>query len=196
MTWLEATGAILVIVNIALIVRRSLWNFPFGIAASAIYFVVMGRVGLYSGALLQLLFIAVQLYGWWNWRRFIGGGNELPVATMGGAQRWRWFAAAAVAALAWGTVMDLATDAHLPYPDAALSSASIVCQALIALRRVEGWVVWIGVNLGAIALFVSQTLFVTAALYVILLALSVLGLRAWWTAARTRTQPAEPALTR
>lgn len=183
MGWLEWTAAALILVNVALAARRSILNYPFGIVASALYFVIFWQAKLYGGALLQILFIAAQIYGWWNWRRFAAAG-ELPVERMGWKERGLWFAGFTALALVWGGIMSALTDARVPFPDAALSSASIACQLLVALRRVEGWVVWIGVNIGAISLFASQGFYATVALYVVLLALSVLGLRSWFVASQ------------
>jgi nicotinamide mononucleotide transporter len=44
---------------------------------------------------------------------------------------------------------------------------------------VQAWALWIGVNLIAVALFASQSLWLTALLYLILLALSVIGWQRW-----------------
>ena len=175
---LEWPAAVLAIFNLVLIAHRSLWNYPVGIAAALLYFLVLGQARLYSAALLQILLVLVQLFGLWNWSRFTERGI-LPVQSMTLRERWIWLLGFGLLAALWGELMSIATHASLPFADALLSTASIASQALLALRRVEGWVVWVGVNIGAIALFTSQGLFVTAGLYLVLLALSVLGLRSW-----------------
>ena len=175
---LEWPAALLAIINLVLIARRSLWNYPFGIAAALLYFLVLGQARLYSAALLQILLVLVQLFGWWNWSRFLERG-DLPVTSMSARERWVWLLGFGLLAGLWGELMSIATDASLPFADALLSTASIASQALLALRRLEGWIVWVAVNIAAIALFISQALFVTAGLYLVLLVLSVLGLRSW-----------------
>lgn len=185
---IELAGAAAVVVNIVLIERRSLWNYPFGLLASALYFFVFLEAKLYSGALLQLLLIAIQIWGWRNWRQAEVGG-DIPVSTMSNGTRLLWLCGIVAGSLLWGMAMGAMTDARLPLADALLSGASIASQALVAARRVEGLVVWVCVNIGAIVFFLGQSLFATAALYVLLLYLS---LRALWAWSRADT-PARPA---
>ena len=71
------------------------------------------------------------------------------------------------------------TDAAVPYVDAMVAGLSISAQTLMALRRVESWVLWIAVDVLAIELFLSRGLILTAGLYCLFLALAVSGLVAW-----------------
>ena len=179
--WIEAIAAGLLIINIVLIARRSLWNYPVGLAAAGLYFLIFVDTRLYSAALLQVVLFVVQLFGWWNWRRFLAA-QDLPVTRMSMLARCAWLLALALLAGGWGTVMSATTDARVPYFDALLSIASLGAQSLFALRLVEGWIVTAGVNLGAIVLFTREQLYTTAALFALLLLLSVAGLRSWWRA--------------
>jgi nicotinamide mononucleotide transporter len=54
---IAATGFTLVCVILA--VKRSLWQFPFGILGTALGFFVFWRAQLYSSAVLQPIFMAV-----------------------------------------------------------------------------------------------------------------------------------------
>ena len=63
----ENWAALLGLINVAILVRRSIWNYPFGILSVALYTYVFFTAGLYSDTLLQPYFLLMQLYGWWNW---------------------------------------------------------------------------------------------------------------------------------
>jgi nicotinamide mononucleotide transporter len=63
MSLLELIAVMLGVGNIALLVRRSIWNYPFGIAMVALYFLIFWEAKLYSDMLLQLFFLVVQLWG-------------------------------------------------------------------------------------------------------------------------------------
>src|ERR1700743_2397110 len=67
MSTTEIIAAILGVANIVLLVRRSVWNYPFGLAMVALYGWVFFAARLYSDAGLQVFFFVVQIYGWWNW---------------------------------------------------------------------------------------------------------------------------------
>jgi nicotinamide mononucleotide transporter len=181
---LELLAMALGLVNIVLLVRRSIWNFPFGLAMVAITGVLVFEARLYSDAVLQVFFFAAQIYGWWAWAH--AGGREGPVRVtrLSWPARAVWAAAIALLGLAWGAAMRGYTDAALPFVDSTLAVASMAAQILLARRCLENWVLWILVDVGTIAMYLSKDLSGLALLYVAFLILSALGLRAWRRAER------------
>jgi nicotinamide mononucleotide transporter len=177
---IEIVAALLGLVNVTLVVRRSVWNYPFGIAMVALYFFVFLDAKLYSDALLQLFFLVVQFYGWWNWQRSRAQAGEVVVLRLGGAERAAWLAGVAVATAGWGLLMHRLTDAAYPWWDAGVAMMSIAAQILMSRRYVENWVLWIAVDLVAIPLYAARGLWLTSGLYVVFLALACWGLVDWW----------------
>jgi nicotinamide mononucleotide transporter len=175
----EAIAFVLGVVNVTLVVRRSIWNYPFGIAMVALYAVVFAEARLYSDMLLQFFFIAVNAYGWISWRRHRAATGVVTVEGMATAERWRWALATAAIALMWGGAMHRFTDASLPWWDAAVAAASIAAQWLMARRKWENWVLWIAVDIGSIGLYLVKELWLTALLYLIFLVLAAWGLVDW-----------------
>ena len=180
----EIVASLLGVANIVLLVRRSLWNYPFGLAMVAIYAWVFAAARLYSDALLQLFFFAFQLYGWWAWARADAAAGEVAVVRLAAAARGRWLAAAVVATLLWGLAMRTWTDAAFPFWDAAIAVFSVAAQILLARRVLENWVLWIAVDAGAIALYAARGLYLTAGLYILFLLLATSGLVSWARAER------------
>src|SRR6187549_2897858 len=98
---IEIAAALLGVINILLVVRRSVWNYPFGIAMVALYFFVFWDAKLYSDALLQIFFLLIQIYGWWAWLRATQVDHGVAVDWLGGKARARWIVATAAAILIW-----------------------------------------------------------------------------------------------
>ena len=92
MIWVEPLAALLGLANIVLIVRRSVWNYMFGLLMVALYFFVFLDARLYSDALLQIFFFAVQIYGWWHWARVEAEVGEVVVERLSTRQRLAWSA--------------------------------------------------------------------------------------------------------
>src|ERR1044072_2044069 len=111
MTVLEGVAAGLGVLNVALVVRRSVWNYPFGLVMVALYFFVFAEAKLYSDALLQIFFFVVQLYGWVNWVRARSTAGEVPVGRLSARERFVWSLGTMIASLAWGLLMARYTDA-------------------------------------------------------------------------------------
>lgn len=179
MSSLEWIAAALGLVCVALAVRRNLWTYAFGVVSTGMLAFVVFEAKLYSQALLQLFFVAINAYGFVNWRRAKADVGEVAVERMRGREVAAWLAVGVVATLAWGLAMDRLTDAAQPLGDAAISVASVVAQLLMARRRLENWVLWIAVDVASIPLFSAQGLDVVAGLYAIYLALAVWGLIDW-----------------
>jgi len=128
----------------------------------------------------------VQVYGWRLWMRVGGQEEKVDVRWLGWPARAGWLAFIGLAALSLGTVMHRFTNAAMPYPDAAITAASIAAQFLLSFRRIENWILWIAIDAGAIALYILRDLQLTAGLYCVFLVLSVLGLREWMAAGSQR----------
>ena len=183
MSPVEGVAALLILINVWLVARRSIWNYAFGIAGVAIYGVVFFRAKLYSDTLLQVFFLIVQFYGLWQWRRSQRDAGEVVVERLTGTARLRWAAGIALAILGWGWLMHRFTDASFPWWDASVAMISVAAQYLMSVRKLENWWLWILANLVSIGLYAAKALWITTGLYVLLLGIAVLGL-ARWRAAR------------
>lgn len=180
---LEWVAAGLGVANVALLVRRSLWNYPFGIAMVVLYAAIFWRTKLYSDALLQVFFLFAQIYGWQQWLAGRADDGAVAVRSLTGRARLGWLAAIVVLTLVWGTAMHWLTDAAVPYWDAGVAMASVAAQILLAKRYVDNWPVWVAVDVAAIALYASKDLWLTAGLYGVFLILALAGWREWRLAA-------------
>jgi nicotinamide mononucleotide transporter len=180
---IEALAAALVVVNVALVAGRNVWNYPVALLAVAIYGWVFAGARLYSDALLQGFFFAANLYGWANWTRSRADAGEVVVLTLDPATRAAWLIGGAGACFVWGALMHRYTDASYPWWDAGIAIASVAAQVMQARRAIESWWVWIAVDVASVPLYAAKGLWFTAALYVVLLGLAIYGLVDWRRAA-------------
>ncbi len=153
---------------------------PLAITSALIYLFLFRRSGLYGEAAFQLMFVAVSLWGWWQWR-FGQRGDGEPLVVRDLPWRGRWIVAA-LTLLAWpivGAIIDRNTDSTVPYADALPTVASVTGQWLLARKYVQNWPTWLAVNLFSVGLFAYKSLWVTALLYAVFALLSILGWRAW-----------------
>jgi len=184
MDTLELVAVALGLANIGLLVRRSIWNYPFGMAMVALYIVIFREARLYGEAALQVFFFVVQGWGWWLWARAEGLTRMVEVTWMSGRARAAALVLVAASGLGIGWAMARWTDAALPYADAAIAGASVVAQVLLALRRVENWALWIAIDVLSIGVYIHRELYLTAGLYVVFLGFATAGLVEWAKAAR------------
>jgi len=184
MVTLEWTAAGLGVLNIALLIFRSVWNYPFGIAMVALYIFVFWEERLYAEAALQVFFILANAWGWWLWLKVGGEDNRVPVRWLDWPSRVVWATVTAALSLNLGWVMYRFTDAVMPYADSAIAGASVAAQLLLAFRRIENWILWIVIDVASILVYINRGLYPTAGLYGGMLVMSLIGLREWIVSTR------------
>jgi nicotinamide mononucleotide transporter len=186
-SWLEIVAFVLALWMVVANMRVQLIAWPLAIASSAAYLLLFAHSKLYGEAGLQLLFIAVAAWGWWQWRF----GRQAD----GSALRVRWLAwrerlaLAALTLAAWpalGALLDRFTDSDVPYWDALPTAGSVAGQWLLGRQYVENWPVWVAVNAVSMGLFAWKELWLAALLYGLFLLMALWGWRAWQRLAAAR----------
>jgi nicotinamide mononucleotide transporter len=144
--------------------------------STAIYAAVFHGAGLPMQAALQVVYVALSAYGWYAWR---------PQSASSPARRWPMrhhlvaLAAVGILTAASAPLAARYALAAAPVADSLGTWASLFATWLLARRVVENWLWWIAIDLGLTALFVTQGLEVTAALYLAYALMAVAGWRSW-----------------
>ncbi len=187
-SWYEALGFSAGVLAVWLTARGNVWNFPIGIANSALYVVVFFKQGFNADGGLSVLYVLLGFQGWYLW--LYGGAlkTELPVtrADIRDARQTLAFLAVGLPILLLYTHW---LNGAAPFLDALLTALSLVAQVLLNRRRLENWIVWIVANAIYVPLFYSRQMYPTSVLYAIYLALALSGYRQW----RNDAVPREPA---
>ena len=179
-TRIELVAFVLAIAMVFLNIRVNPVAWPLAIASSALYFLLFWQHRLYGDASLQILFIVVAGWGWWQWLKGReADGRALHVRYLGTRGRWIALGAFALAWPAVGLFLKHWTDTDVPWWDAFPTAASLIGQWLLGRKYVENWLTWIVVNVVSVALFAYKGLWLTTVLYLIFIAMSFAGWRAW-----------------
>lgn len=181
------TGA----VGVWLTVREHIWNWPIGIANAAFFVALFFDARLFADMALQLVYIVLGVLGWYWWLR---GGAQRSALRVAHADRWTLLALAVLGGVATGgfTLFLRSVGDAAPFLDALTTMLSLAAQYLLTRKFVENWYVWITADLIYIALYSSRGLYLTAALYVIFLAMCLLGLRTWRASLPPAPVPPQP----
>ena len=125
MSPLELLAAVLILANVALVARRSVWNYAFAIGGVTLYAWVFFEAKLYSDMALQGFFLVVNVYGWRHWSRSLADVGEVRVGRLTDPARLAWLAGIVTATLGWGWTMHRLTDAALPFVDAGIAMRAL-----------------------------------------------------------------------
>lgn len=179
-TWPEQVATVLGVLFVWLAMRESLWNFPVGLVQAAIFGWVCFQGRLFSETVLQAVFIAAMIYGWWHWSR--GGRDHRPleVQRLSARAAVAWVAGTLALWGVWGWGMARFTPAALPWWDGFVFASSVASQWLQSRKALENWVGWIIANTVGVGVFWAKGYYWFAALYFLFWLLAWAGLRAWW----------------
>ena len=83
MTTIEIVAALFGVAGVWLSVRQNVWNWPIGIVNVALYVAVFYQAKLYADMGLQVIYIGLALYGWYQWLYGGPGRTTLPVRRAG-----------------------------------------------------------------------------------------------------------------
>lgn len=183
----EITAVILGLISVYLVTRQNVWCYPLGIISVFIYIFIFFEVKLYADMGLQVFFIVLQAYGWYEW---LYGGKDHTALLVTWASRRIYsitalFVAGATALL--GYSLHQMTDASLPYVDSFLAVVSMAAQWMMAKKYVENWILWMIVNIGSIGMYGVKGLYVTMILYAVFFGLAILGYAEWKRSIKRQT---------
>lgn len=193
---LEWVAAGLGVINIALLVFRSQWNFAFAIASVSLYVFIFFNSRLYAESGLQVFFILANVWGWLVWRRSLNAREDesrVAVRWLDWRSRIIWLTVTVALSLNLGWLMHKYTNAAMPFADSVIAGASVAAQILLGYRRIENWVLWIAIDVAAVLLYIDRGLYPTAGLYGGMLVMSIFGLKEWIEVERRQRRAAIPA---
>jgi len=179
-TWLELAAFVLSVWMVVCNMRVNPLAWPLALVASLMYFALFLDGKLYGEAALQLVFAALAVWGWWQWR--FGRTREGDVLTVRRLGLQGLAKPALLTLAAWpllGVFLARFTDSPLPWWDAFPTVASLLGQWLLARKYEENWPTWIVVNTVSVVLFGLKGYWLTVILYAGFIPMSVVGWRAW-----------------
>ena len=167
---LEFIAAACGLANVYLTVKQNIWCWPIGAVMVSLYIYIFFGARLYSDALLNVFFLVMQFYGWYQWtrgpvehadhvRRYTASDHRLG-GTVGGV-------GAGTAGL--GSAMHRYTNAALPYPDAFTTLLSVIAQFLMTRKFIDNWTLWIIADIVYIGVYAVKSLYWTCGLYLVFL---------------------------
>ena len=179
MTAIEIIAALVTAVSIWLAARENVWYYPTGIVSVVLYAWIFFDARLYAEAGLQVVWLALMIYGWHEW--LYGGRNRTALrVSRTPARAWPIvLGSGAVMAAAIAFVQARYTANPAPLVDSSIAAFSIVAQAMTAKKWLESWIFWIVINVFAVGLYVDRELFPTAVLYAVLFVLGIKGFVSW-----------------
>ena len=183
---LELAAVIFAVAYLVLAVREnSLCWYAAGIS-TLIFLFIFWDVKLYMESGLQIYYLVMAFYGWYQWR---GANRETANLRV---SKWRAkqhvIALALIATLTFisGSLLNSGTDANLPYLDSFTTWASVVTTFMVTRKILENWFYWLVIDSVSIYLYLDRELYFTSLLFAIYIVIIFFGWFAWNRSYRQR----------
>lgn len=173
----EIVAVITAILYLILAAKENIWCWFFGFVSTAIYVYLFYDVALLSESVLNIYYMAMAVYGWYQWQN-INQHQSVKI------HKWkvkRHLAIVSVTLLLVypvGSLMKI-LGASFPYLDALVALLAVVATFMTARKIFENWYYWLFVDSVSIYLFWSKQMYLTALLFVIYIVLIFFGIVSW-----------------
>lgn len=173
-SYLEFIASIASFIGVGLGITGKRITWPWWGISSALYLVLFLQWDLLASALLQLVFIAAAVMGWFGWEPT--GAKPGPFKNK---YRLMTLLAIAIATLALAPILkNIGAAAALP--DSLLLFGSLAAQILMVYEKYDSWPLWLVVDAGYVALYLSQGLLFTTVLYIAFTVMAAMGWSSWY----------------
>jgi nicotinamide mononucleotide transporter len=173
-SYLEFIASLASFIGVGLGITGKRITWPWWAISSALYLFLFLQWDLFASAMLQLVFIAAAIVGWFGWEPT--GAKPGPFKNK---YRIATLAAIVVATLLLAPVLkEIGAAAALP--DTLLLFGSLAAQILMVYEKYDSWPLWLVVDAGYVALYASQGLLFTTLLYIAFTIMAALGWSTWY----------------
>jgi len=149
--------------------------------------VIFWQSQLYGDFLLHIIFLILNIYGWYTWTRGKSGSNEALVVTKNNSQEtFLQLAITIIGILVFAQLLiyipswiDGLETASVPYWDSTTSILSVTGIWLTTRKKIENWYYWFVVDVLAVGIYYYKELYFYSLLYFIYIFLAIAGYIAW-----------------
>lgn len=179
MSGLEIVAVILALAYLLLAVKERIECWYAALASTAIYIFLFWDVNLLMESALQIYYLVMAVYGWWQWRNLQQQNSQAPISTWSFGQHS--LVIGSVLILAWisGYLLSANTTAAWPYIDSFTTWSAVVTTYMVARKVLENWLYWIVIDSVSIFLYIDRGLYLTAMLFVLYVIIAIGGFFQW-----------------
>jgi len=176
---MEITAVVFAIIYLLLAVKQDVRCWYAAIFSSFLYFFIMMSANLYMEAYLQIFYIIMAIYGWFQWNKISEDKSKFIVRTWSIKQHL--IVVSSVISLAYisGSLLNMYTEAALPFIDALTTWGAIIATYMVAKKLLENWIYWFVIDSISVLLFMSRGLYLTSVLFFVYLIIIYFGYKSW-----------------
>ena len=176
---MEITAVVFAIIYLLLAVKQDVRCWYAAIFSSFLYFFIMMSANLYMEAYLQIFYIIMAIYGWFQWNKISEDKSKFIVRTWSIKQHLIVISSVISLAYISGSLLNIYTEAALPFIDAFTTWGAIIATYMVAKKLLENWIYWFVIDSISVLLFMSRGLYLTSVLFFVYLIIIYFVYKSW-----------------
>lgn len=179
---LEYLGTVAGILGVWFSIKEKIVTWPTFIICYTVYVYLAFEAGLLANMSLNILFIVLSAYGWWQWKQVEEGSSVEGTKAIQHTSRKLWI----INVLFWiigtvviGHLLESYTQSFQPYLDAFATSVAFSAQWMLSKKYIGTWLCWLISDTIFINLWALQGYWVTVFLFFTFMVLAIYGWRQW-----------------
>lgn len=182
---LQWVGVLFGVAEVLLARANRIWLYPAGVISTVIAIYILFDAHLFAESILNVYYLVMTLYGWWNWGKKTG-----PPVVVTYSTRQEWFIAVGItfsALVILYVILKFFTPSTVAFWDAWVSATAWAGMWLLAKRKIENWIFLNVSNAFAIPLLLKKELPLYALLTLFLFIVAIQGYFKWKRIIREQT---------
>ncbi len=184
-SFVELIGTFFGLISVYYATRANILTWTTGLVNEVFLFILFYQVQLYADMFLQVYFLLVTLYGWYNWNK---KSIENRIIKLNNRTKLLLLTVIILCSLISGIILSnihlylptfFKIQAAYPYIDSFVMVSSVIATVLLAKKKIENWYLWITVNVICVILYYKKGIYFLSLEYFIFLGLASYGLYNW-----------------
>lgn len=176
---LELLAVVFAVLYLVLAVKENSLCWYAAAGSTVIFLFIFWDVNLYMESGLQVFYLAMAVYGWYQWRHVGDTTKSLQVSMWSVEKHGAAIALITVLTILSGYLLNSGTDARLPYLDSFTTWASVITTFMVAWKVLENWIYWLVIDSVSIFLYIDRELYFTAMLFTVYIVIVFFGWFSW-----------------
>ena len=156
--------------------------FPIGIISVLLYVFLFIKNGLFANAIINFLYFAMSVFGWWNWKRqrtTDNGQQTTEVLRVTNLNKKESVIIGCLWSAALFLIIMFAPKDISIRLDYLTSILGLIAMWLTSIKKVENWIFYIVADIILIPLCIYNGLYLTSLQYVVYTILAIMGYISW-----------------
>lgn len=177
----EVLAIVFAIISVWYSKSNRVWVYPTGIVNAGLYVYLLYKWNLYGDLIVNLYYLVMSLWGWYNWSRFTLDDSQLRISKLNSLD-YKNACILYIISSIFVIILYLLFDKFgfwWSYVDILTTGLFFVGMYFLAQRKVEHWLFLLSANLVSIPLYYYKGYSLTSILYIVYSVIAVAGYIQW-----------------